>query len=215
MNANHPVLPPDRFLPPTGNVFLFRHGHAESGNAKRFIGQTDLALSQRGSRQAEFWQQWLAEIPLSTIAASDLSRAHDTATIIAAGRQLDLQLHAALREIHLGSWEGKTFEEIRSKQPKDFAARGADPAGFRPPEGESFSDLQCRVLPVFRRITAAVQDNLVIVGHAGVNRVILCHLLGMPLSHLFRLGQAYGALNILRTRTAAWRIEALNLISPF
>jgi len=46
--------------------------------------------------------------------------------------------------------------------------------------------------------------------HAGVNRVILCSLLGMPLAHIFRLGQDPGRLNIIERRGKQFRVVAMN-----
>lgn len=204
--------PPKHFLPDTGVIFLLRHGHVDTGGGKRFIGQTELPLSHRGKKQVEFWKQWLAAFSLSAIVSSDLGRARETALEIAAGRALEASVCAGLREIFLGAWEGKAFDEIRNMQPEAFKARGADPAGFRPPGGESFSDLQRRVLPVFQRLASGNSGNLVIVAHAGVNRVILCHILGMSLQHLFCIGQGPGALNVLLPRADGWRVEALNLL---
>lgn len=201
----HPVLPV------SGGIFLLRHGHTESGAERRFIGRTEHPLSERGRRQAGFWKRWLAAASCSTIVSSDLGRARETATILASGQKLEVRFEPRLREIHLGQWEGKRFEDIRTTQAEAFEQRGADLAGFRPPGGESFSDLQQRVLPAFLKIVEENRKNAIVVGHAGVNRVILCHLLGMPLQHLFGLGQACGALNILLRRPGGWRLEALNL----
>jgi probable phosphoglycerate mutase len=84
-------------------------------------------------------------------------------------------------------------------------------AGYRPPGGESFADLSDRVLPAFERVVRESEGDLLIVGHAGVNRVILSRLLGMPLAHLFRLGQGYGCLNILESDADAWIVRGLNI----
>ena len=50
-----------------------------------------------------------------------------------------------------------------------------------------------------------------IVAHAGVNRVILCQVLGMDLANLFRLGQDYGALNLLERDKIFWQVVAMNI----
>lgn len=52
---------------------------------------------------------------------------------------------------------------------------------------------------------------ILIVGHAGVNRVLLCHVLGMPLDHLFRVGQDHAALNIITAREAVYRVTLMNM----
>ena len=73
-------------------------------------------------------------------------------------------------------------------------------AHTRPEGGESFADVQARVWPAFEGIAAQAQGKAgatLVVAHAGVNRVLLCRLLGMPLAHLFRLGQDYCGLNLI------------------
>jgi len=212
MTATNDPVQDSVFRSLRGAVLLLRHGHAgDGGGCKRFVGQTELPLSERGRQQMQVWKKRLAQIPVGAVVSSDLERARESAAILGGARNVDVQSYPELREIHLGEWEGRTFDEIRAEQPVAFEQRGADPAGFRPPGGESFADLQQRVMPVFGRLVAGKARNLILVAHAGVNRVILCHLLGMPLSHLFRLGQAAGALNILQRRSEEWRIEALNL----
>jgi len=95
--------------------------------------------------------------------------------------------------------------------PQEFRERGHNIAGFRPPGGESFTDLQQRVLPFFLTVLENLREHVLIVGHAGVNRVILCYLLGMPLNNLFRIGQDYGALNIITTEVEPFCIRTINI----
>jgi probable phosphoglycerate mutase len=102
--------------------------------------------------------------------------------------------------------------QVRERFPREYQKRGRDLGHFHPPGGESFSDLQNRVVPAFQQIVARMQGPVLIVGHAGVNRVILCHVLGMPLGFLFRLEQPYGALSVLICEDGTEiRVEALNL----
>ena len=84
-----------------------------------------------------------------------------------------------------------------------------------------FSDARqkaARVLPAFEGVVQQSGENLLIVGHAGVNRIILCHLLGMPLENLFRLDQGYGCLNILEYSAGVWVVRRMNIpagIKPY
>lgn len=196
-----------------GVIYLLRHGQAVEEGPRRFIGQTDRPLTAAGIAQAEAWRGWFARVPLSAIVSSDLQRARETARIVAAAGPAPETI-PALREIHLGEWEGLPFEAVRERFPEAFRLRGADPGAFRPPGGESFQDLERRVWPVFQSLAAGRSGPLLIVGHAGVHRVLLCRLLGMPLAHLFRLGQDPGALSILEPRGEAFRLQALNLPPP-
>ena len=194
-------------------IMLIRHGDPLSEtDEKRFIGQTDLPLTNKGRRQAQCWQEWLFDVPIACIISSDLSRCMETARILCADRPIIVNPMSGLREINLGGWDGMTFRRVRERWPDAFRQRGAEIARFRPPGGgESFLDLQQRVIPVFEKAVDQAGGILLIVAHAGVNRMILCHLLGMPPENLFRIAQDYGAMNLIDRHAHGYRIQAINL----
>lgn len=194
------------------SVFLLRHGEVQTtSDEKWFIGQTDLPLSERGRRQAQYWRRWLSGVPLSGIIASDLGRCIETARILTADRPLEVTLLAGLREIHLGRWDGMSFRQVFQRWPEQFQRRGMEPARFRPPDGESFLDLRERVIPLFEKAVDQSTGHLLVVAHAGVNRIILCHVLGIAPDNLFRIAQGYGAMNRIDRQTAGYRLHWLNL----
>ncbi len=178
-------------------IYLVRHGEVRSPGGKRYIGQSDPPLSAEGIGQARRLAQELENVRLTAIWCSDLQRSQGAAEIIAERQQVRPQARSDLREIGLGAWEGLSFEEVRRIYPAEYEARGRDIVGYRPPGGECFADLSRRVIAVFGEIVTLAAGDLLIVGHAGVNRAILCHILGMPLQNLFRLGQDYGCLNLI------------------
>ena len=192
-------------------VYLLRHGDSSSDSVRRFIGQSESSLNEAGRLQAEWWHQELAGIPFSGFYCSALQRSIETARIIAQPHHSSVTILPDLNEINLGSWDGMPIAEVKRLFPLEYQLRGADLSGYCPPGGESFADLSARVVPTFEKIIQHSGGNLLIVGHAGVNRVILCHLLGMPLAHLFRLGQEYGCLNILEYSGKSLVIRRLNM----
>lgn len=194
-------------------IFLMRHGHIDTAGEKRYIGQTDYTLSRQGQKQAEAWRHMLSDISFTRIFASSLRRSQETATIIAQGRSQEIEILPELNEINLGKWENLSLEEVKNNYPREFDERGRNLAGFHPPAGESFSELQKRVLGVFIRLMEQMRGHLLIIGHASTNRVILCYLLGMPLQNMFRIEQDYGALNIIAVG-ASLRLLALNIRLP-
>lgn len=194
-------------------VLLLRHGRIQMDtDEKRFIGQSDLPLSDVGRLQAQYWRECIAGLPLARIVCSDLSRCMETARIIATDHSLDIVPLAGLREIHMGEWDGISFHRVKERWPEAFRKRGMEIARFRPPAGESFLDLQQRVVPAFEKAVDETGKNILIVAHAGVNRMILCHLLGMPPKNLFRIVQGYGAMNLIDRQADGYRIQSLNLL---
>jgi len=194
-------------------VYLLRHGDSRPDAVRRFIGRTDYPLNETGRAQAEWWERKLSHIPFSHICCSDRQRAVETARIIGRKQQASLTILPDLREIDLGRWDGEPISEVRQRFPKEYGLRGADLIGYRPPGGESFADLSARVLPAFENTVSKAGNNLLIVGHAGVNRVLLCHLLGMPPANIFRLEQGYGCLNVLEHASDAWVVRHMNILA--
>ena len=198
-----------------GVVYLLRHGVIETqAGGRRFIGWQDTMLNETGHGQARAWAEYFSGKGLEAIYSSDLSRCLETARIIGARCFLEPEAFSALREIRLGQWEGRRFKTIQKLHPQAFQKRGDDIGNYRPPGGESFRDLQERVWPVFETIVRQVSNRILIVTHAGVIRVLLCRILGMPLENLFRIGQAYGALNIVDVMQESCRLQAVNHPPP-
>ena len=193
------------------DIFLLRHGDSRRDGVRRYLGQSDDPLNEIGTAQAEWWGKTLSPVPFRRFYCSDLKRCRETAHHVAHGREDLITSLPGLREISMGSWEGLPMEEVKRLFPEEYANRGDDPAEYRIPGGESFSDLRDRVIPLFDELIHLENGPILVVGHAGVNRVLLCHLLGMPLGNLFRLGQDYGCCNLLRRDNAFCSVRAVNL----
>ncbi|MBW1990696.1 MAG: alpha-ribazole phosphatase [Deltaproteobacteria bacterium] len=179
-------------------LYLVRHGQVADGHTHRYHGHNDIGLSPQGVQQLERLAEQLRPVSLAAVYASDLARSREGAAILCRGRGLSFEAVPEFREINFGLWEGLTLEEIAQRYPEQLEARLRDLARYRIPEGESLMDVRDRVLPKLKEILARHQGQAVaLVAHAGVNRVILCEALGLPLTHLFRLHQNYGCLNII------------------
>jgi molybdenum cofactor cytidylyltransferase len=192
-------------------IRLVRHGAIQSpGEPRRFIGHLDLPLTGEGIVQAERLGQSLGDVPLSAVFCSDLKRSKQTAEIIARAHGLACVQRSALREISLGQWEGLSFDAVRRSHPEAFMARGTDILHYRPPGGESFFDCTLRVVPAFYTILAETRGNILIVGHAGVNRILLSQVLGRSLEDLLEIEQDCGCLNVVVARYGHFEVKLLN-----
>ena len=189
-----PENPFEEYVHEDSLIFLLRHGQIQGHEEKRFIGATDVPLDDTGLSEARYWQRAFSGFPLDTVYSSRLQRCDQTARCIA--EKTPVINTPALNEIHMGEWDGKTFEEIKACRPEEFIKRGEDLCSYRPPSGESFQDLSDRVLPFFNPLVRK-KEKMLIVTHAGVIRVILCHILNLPLKALFQIKPAYGELFIL------------------
>jgi len=193
-------------------VYLVRHGAIGDNAQHRYIGQSDLPLTPIGVRQAQAVATWLSDKAIDAVYCSDLSRTVETARIIAsATKHQEIWIRRDLREISLGEWEGRPRDEVATQHPEDYAARGADMIHFRVPGGESFADCLTRALRVWQEILAGKQRHVVIAAHAGVNRLLLSHVLGTPLAQFMQIPQPYGCLNVLCHNTKKWEVNTITL----
>ncbi len=164
---------------------------------RRFLGQADPPLSAAGLEQAQRLAARLRTVRFDAVYSSDLRRALVTAETIAAASGVRVQREARLREIDTGLWEGLTFDEAQMRYPVEYAERERDLVGYRFPNGESFRDLYERVTAVFIEVVDEDSGSILVSGHRGVNRVLLCEVLGLPLDRLFSIRQDYGSVNVL------------------
>ncbi len=179
-------------------VYLMRHGEVANGGEKRYNGHIDVDITERGVRQMRRLAGRLEGEPLRAIYSSDLIRSVKGARIIAEPLGLTPIALRSLRERSVGKWEGMTAEEIRERYPGEFDAWRADLLHYRPPDGECLQDVRDRILPEYRRIVAAhAGEEIALLLHGGVNRVILAEVLGLDPLNIFRIDQAFGALNII------------------
>lgn len=193
-------------------IFLLRHGEIPSFSPRRFIGRQDVPLTSNGRKQMQHMASFLAAHTIDRLVCSPLTRCRQSGNILTATIKRRPEILPELTELNLGSWEGLTVAEVEACFPGQYEARGEDIARFRPDQGESFADLLDRVWPVFSSITSTNEQHIAVVAHAGVNRVLLCRILGMPLANLFRLNQSYGCLNILTRNTRGFQVECLNYL---
>lgn len=156
---------------------LVRHGQSEWNSVGRMQGHADSPLTPEGRRQAQSAARKLKGFDWVT--SSDLSRALDTAAIIAHELSIPrLPAHAGLREVDVGPWQGLTRRDIERQFP-GFLANDMRPAGYEADES------------VFERVRAtlvslATQPNNsssaptgLLVTHSGVIRVMR-RVLGFP-----------------------------------
>lgn len=178
-------------------IFLVRHGQIDYGSEKRYIGTTDLPLSSAGIGQATRLKEHFSGIVLEKAFTSPLKRCVQTAEILLEGCNIGREVIDELKEINMGEWENQTIDYIKEHFHEMYEKRGANIDAFIPPGGESFEQLQKRVMPAFEYIVKNTAGNILIISHAGVNRVILSRLLDFPLQEIFKINQPYGCINQL------------------
>jgi probable phosphoglycerate mutase len=180
-------------------LVLWRHGQTAWNLEHRFQGQTDVALDAVGNRQALGAARLLAALDPQVIVSSDLSRAFDTASALAARCGVAVATDPRLRETNGGAWEGMRRDELMRTDPQSYQAwlRG----DFIRPGGTG-EDRHV----VGERMMAAIQDALaktdpgrtaVVVSHGGACRAAMAPLLNRPFEQI----RFFGVM-----RNAAWTV---------
>jgi broad specificity phosphatase PhoE len=181
-------------------VYIVRHGETEWNAAGRIQGHTDVALSEKGRRQAKTLAQRLADVPFHAAYASDLRRASETAQIIVGERDIPLVTTPQLREYHKGVFEGLTNAEIERRYPEQFAASVINDLDFAPTGGESIRQTTSRLAAFVASLRERhPEDNLLVVGHGGSLRSAVVALLALPLEANWKFVMGNCALSIVET----------------
>jgi alpha-ribazole phosphatase len=185
-------------MTPHTRIHLIRHGQVAGHDQPRYNGQTDVALTDLGVEQYHRLKERLADTPITACYTSDLSRCVTGAGIICAQFGIEPVRRSELRELNIGVWEGLTWQEIQTNWPEEWQARLADLVNFRVPQGENLLDVEARVMPVIREIVERHRgQEVLVVGHGGVNRIVLLNAIGAPLAGMFNIEQNYGCYNII------------------
>ena len=180
-------------------ILLARHGETPWNAEGRYQGQIDIPLSPIGESQAQALGERLKSVDITRAVASPLSRAQRTAQLALGARADMLLTEPELQEIAHGEWEGLLASEIHEKDPSRLRAWREEPDTVLMPGGESLRQVLERSWRGLARAAEGLgdQDTLLVVAHDAVNRVILCRVLGLPISRLWSFRQAPTTLNLL------------------
>jgi broad specificity phosphatase PhoE len=179
-------------------LVLVRHGEPEEAAKGRCYGRFDFGLSEAGRDQVQATLNSVKNLAASALYASPLRRAAESASIAGRHLRLEATISHELQEIDCGCFEGLSYEQIEESFPREFRSWMECPAEFRFPGGESLAEMKQRVLG-FRHLllNRHAGQTVVLVSHAGPNRVLVAEALGVPDALLFRIDQRYAALNVI------------------
>jgi len=183
------------------NLLIVRHGETTWNREGRYQGRTDVPLSDEGEAQARALGKRLAGLPITIALTSPLARTRRTAEAVLGDRAVALESEAALIEISHGKWEGQLASDIEHSHAEMFGTWRTRPDRHVPagPDAETLGDVEERAWPVLVRTCARLgpDETALIVAHDAVNRVLLCRVLGLPLTRVWTFRQSPASLNVL------------------
>jgi broad specificity phosphatase PhoE len=169
-------------------VFLIRHGETPWSLSGQHTGNTDMALTERGERQAKKLGEVLRSQKFSAVLTSPLQRARRTCELAGFGGMA--QIDDGLREWNYGEYEGLTSVQIR--------ARRANWEVFRDgcPGGESPQQMQDRVDGVLARLRA-LTGTVAVFSHGHCLRSMAVRWIELPILNGRNFALAAGAVSRL------------------
>lgn len=159
-------------------VDFIRHGKPVGNSTYRGHGIDD-PLSEEG--WAQMWEALNDQSPWGLVVSSPLQRCSQFARSLGDKYGLPVHIDERFKEVGFGDWEGLTREEIQSTRAADYEAFYQDPVKNRPPGAEPLADFFHRVArgcdALFEQFAG---QQVLVVGHAGVIRAVMAHVLRIP-----------------------------------
>ena len=197
-------------------LWLVRHGETEANVAGLYSGHAPTPLTERGIAQAQTLGTLLRNVPVDNVLCSELERARHTTQLILGDREVPVRNMPELNEIFFGDWEMRHHRDLAREDAENYAVWCNDWQNATPTNGEGFQAFSQRV----ERFIAQLADyktcqNLLVVSHQGVLRVLIARLLSMPAAAMwhFRVEQGcwsaidfcddFAVLKVLNSR-AVW-----------
>ncbi|MCP5326336.1 MAG: histidine phosphatase family protein [Oceanospirillaceae bacterium] len=172
------------------NIYLLRHGEPEGGEV--FRGRTDHPLTPLG------WQQMqtaLAEINVQHVVTSPLSRCREFARQFSEARGLPLNIEDDLQEFDFGRFENKSFSSVMAEDYDAIKGLWENPMHYTAPQGEAVLDFEARVLKAWFKVLQIKQENVLVICHGGVIRLLLKEVLGLPFVNINRMDVPYACIS--------------------
>lgn len=198
-------------------LLLIRHGENDFVKSSKLPGHLPgIHLNERGRQQAASLAEALSDVPIRAVYSSPLERALETAEPIATLHGLKIETESDLADADVGKWQGRSLKALRLTNAWKIVQRA--PSRFHFPQGESFMELQARIVSVLERIIRKhnkPRDIIAVVYHADPIKLAVAHFLGLPLDHFQRLSCDTGSMTALYVNEMGANLLKLNQRPPF
>ena len=174
-------------------IIFVRHGRTPTTGTKLPGRAPNLHLSDEGKSQAEMIAKEIKKssssflgTKVSAVYASPMERTQETAKPIAKTLNLRVRTLQGLNECDFGDWTGRRLRDLSKL--KSWSTIQKQPSSFRFPNGESFTEMQNRMLKTVDKILERHSgETVVCVSHADPIKAILASAVGTPLDLLQRI----------------------------
>jgi broad specificity phosphatase PhoE len=192
-------------------VYLVRHGTTDWNKEEIFRGRLDCKLNETGQAEARALAGYFKDIPVEVIYSSPLSRATETAQVIAAAKGLRVLPDPAFMDMDFGAWQGLPLKEVKEKYSDLYRVWRERPQAITFPGGENLAQVRARAR---EGLTRVVQDNpektVLIISHRVVTKVLICAVLGLDDSHFWQIQQDTTAVNCFQHNRSIFITSLIN-----
>lgn len=176
-------------------IDLIRHGEPVGG--RKYRGQIDDPLSNKGWTQMR--QAVADHKPWDVIISSTLSRCIEFAQELGQRHAIEVIREPRFIEIGFGEWEGRTANELAQEDARQVQRFLADPLNNTPRGAETLYEFEARIIGAWNDVLQQhAGRHVLLIGHAGMMRMIMRHVLDMPLERMFRIQVANAAITRIR-----------------
>ncbi|MGI6711744.1 MAG: alpha-ribazole phosphatase [Bacillota bacterium] len=192
-------------------LYLIRHGETDLNTSGVLYGWTDCGLNIRGIGQSKDLSRALSDVNFDIVITSPLKRAIDTASIVSGWASERIVIDKRLKEFNFGNWEGKHYQEIKSRDKEKWDLWVKDWKNICPPSGESFLEFYQRVKNSIDHILEKYDKRtIMLVSHQGCLRLIMCILLNMDCEKYYHFTFEQGTYSLLYTSKEYCVVKKIN-----
>ena len=180
-------------------IYIARHGETTWNVEGRIQGRSDPGLSPKGQQQSLALLEQLKKQSLSAIYTSSLQRSILTAQPVADHFGLPIRKESELDEIAFGVLEGRNLCQFDDVTKSEWERFKDDRFNYRIPGAENYTDVANRIKPFIERILQNHESQeILIVGHRVVNRLLIGMLMGFPLEWVLKIEQTNDCLYLIQ-----------------
>jgi len=169
-------------------IILIRHGETVGNREGLFRGQRDFSLNENGMLQAKALAEELGPWKIEAIYSSPLSRATQTARLLAKSRGLPVIEEAGFTDIRLGDWEGRSKREVEEAEPELWKIWISQPERLEREGAETLAQVQERAYRALERIVRQQGGKMIaVISHRAVLKALIARCLGIAEPYFWKI----------------------------
>jgi len=191
-------------------IYLIRHGETEFNRLGIFRGRYEVDLNEVGRQQASQIGKALEGAGIEFLVTSPLTRAVETAEIIASALGIDYFKDEAFNNIALGEWQGVPKQKIKDEYPDLWHLWTTEPEKLAIPGGETVEDVRRRSFAGLKRILDDRKGTFAVVTHRSVIKALAAAMLDVNPPYFWKFYIDNAAFSVFEVTDAGYTLISWN-----